>query len=109
VDGGFVLTAAAMVTIAVAIVSIPVVVVVAGRLSSGVELARRQAIAALCAQRGFVQGAVPADFPLLGAISANWLSNSCSSPDHRVAIADFARPEGKYTTFSRCWPSPSPA
>ena len=57
--------------------------------------ARRQAIAALCDRRGLLPGIVAGDFAMLGAIDPYWLTNSFSSPDHGVAVADFTRPAGK--------------
>jgi hypothetical protein len=79
------------------VVLIGVLVVVADRRSGPLQRARHEAIAALCAQHRLVPGAVPADFPLLGAMLPNWLSNSFSSRDPQVAIADYIRPEGKNT------------
>ena len=61
--------------------------------------ARHNAIAALCAQRGFHSGAATGAFPLLGNIARTWLSNSFSSPDQAVAVADFMRPEGRSAQF----------
>lgn len=81
------------------IITMAILVVVAARRSGPLQRARHEAIAALCAQHGLVPGAVPADFPLLGAILPNWLSNSFSSRDPQVAIADFIRPAGKNTQF----------
>src|SRR5260370_40404064 len=72
-------------------------------------LARQQAIAALCAQRGLVSAVAPADFAILGPIDPRWLANSHASPDHMVAVADFTRPGGQHTASSRSSRSRSPA
>ena len=77
------------------VILMAVLVIVAARRSGPLQRARHEAIAALCAQHGLVAGAVPGDFPLLGAIPPSWLSNSFSSHDPQVAIADFIRPAGK--------------
>src|SRR5207248_5920785 len=62
-------------------------------------LARQQAIAALCAQRGLEAELGPDDFAILGPIPATWLTNSHALPDHSVAVADFTQPSGKHTSF----------
>ena len=76
-----------------------IVIVLMARWLGPMQKARQQAIATLCAQRGFQPGAAPGAFPLLGNIARSWLSNSFSSPDHRVAAADFMRPAGKSAKF----------
>jgi hypothetical protein len=74
-------------------------IVVQARRLPALRLARQKAIAALCAQRGLVPGAVAADFVMLGAFAPRWLTNSFSSPDHTVAVTDFIRPADKTTQF----------
>ena len=76
-----------------------ILIIVIARLRGPMEKARHNALAALCAQRGFEPGAATGDFPLLGNIDRSWLSNSFLSPDHGVAVADFTRPEGKTAQF----------
>jgi hypothetical protein len=61
--------------------------------------ARAQAIAALCSQRGLIPGAAPGDFAMLASMNPRLLSNSFTSPDHSVAVADYVRPEGKSAQF----------
>src|SRR6266851_5032164 len=56
---------------------------------------RQQAIAAMCAQRGLVPGAAHDDFAILGNFSNRQLTDSFSSPDHGLAVADYIRPAGK--------------
>ena len=82
-----------------ALLGISILLVVALRLEAPLLRVRRQAIAALCAQRGLVPGVAAGDFALLGPIDPHWLTNSFSSPDHAVAVADFIRPAGKNTQF----------
>ena len=60
---------------------------------------RQQAIAALCAQRGLVPGVAPGDFAIIGNVDHRLLTNSFSSTDHAVAVADYTRPAGKHTQF----------
>ncbi len=60
---------------------------------------RQQAIAALCAQRGLVPGVAPGDFAILGKIDHRLLTNSFSSADRAVAVADYTRPAGEHTQF----------
>ncbi len=74
-------------------------IVVALRREAPLLRARQQAIGALCAQRGLVPGAAPSDFTILGAVDHRLLTNSFSSPDHAVAVADYMRPAGKHTQF----------
>ncbi len=83
----------------VSVMLIGVVVFVASRRLAPLVRARRQAIAALCAQRGLLPGAGSGDFAILGRIDPRWLSNCFSSPDHGVTVADFIRPAGKNTQF----------
>lgn len=90
---GAVLSASAVVLL------VSVYVFVAIRRAGPLIRARQQAMAALSSQHGLVAGAAPGDFALLGPIGPRWLSNAFSSPDHRVAIADFTRPAGKQTQF----------
>ena len=59
------------------------------------ERVRRQAVAALCAQRDLVPGVVPGDFALIGHIGPRSLTNSFSSADHAVAVSDLIQPAGK--------------
>lgn len=86
-------------SLSVSVVLIGVAVFVASRRLAPLARARQQAIAALCARRGLVAGAAPGDFAMVGAMVPRWLTNSFSSPDHAVAVADFIRPAGKNTQF----------
>jgi hypothetical protein len=88
------MSAAVVVTLGCAIV-----IVVALRRQAPLLRARSQAIAVLCAQRRLVPGAAPSDFAILGPIDHRLLTNSFSSPDHPVAVADYVRPEGKSAQF----------
>jgi len=69
--------------------------VLAFRLQKGIDVARSRAVATLCSQRGVVPGAAPSDFAILESFPPSWLSNAFSSPDRRVAAADFVRPPTK--------------
>jgi len=74
-----------------------VIIVVAARRAAPLQKARRQAIAAICAQRRLVpSGAnLARDFSMLPSIERTGLSNAYSSPDGGVAAADLIRSEGK--------------
>ena len=87
------------IVLSLSVILFATVFVIAARQVAPLERARRQAIAALCTQRGLVAGAVPSDFALLGRINPRFLSNAFSSPDQRLAIADFVIPAGKNTQF----------
>ena len=87
------------VAVAMTPVVIVLVVVLAIRSERREVKARRQAVTTLCAQHGFVPGAAPGDFPILGALTPSLLSNSFSSPDHGVAISDLFRPAGKDSEY----------
>ena len=96
---GGVLVLGAM-TVAVAVVLIgSALLVLAGRRLAPLQRARARASAALCAQRGLVPNAAADDFAILGTIDHRWLTNSYSSADHAVAVADLIRPAGKHTQF----------
>ena len=71
------------------------VIFVALRRLAPQQRARQQAIAAMCAQRGLVPGAARDDFAILGNFNIRQLTNSFSSPDHGLAVADYIRPAGK--------------
>ena len=74
-----------------------VIIVVAARRAAPLQKARRQAMAAICAQRGLVpSGAnLARDFSMLPSMERTGLSNAYSSPDGGVAAADLIRSEGK--------------
>lgn len=72
-----------------------VVIFVAIRRQAPLLRARQQAIAAMCAQRGLVPGVALGDFAILGNLNNRQLTNSFSSPDHALAVADYIRPAGK--------------
>ncbi len=72
-----------------------VLIFVAFRRQAPLRRARDQAIAAMCAQRGLVPGAAHDDFAILGSFNIRQLTNSFSSPDHGLAVADYVRPAGK--------------
>ncbi len=76
-----------------------ILIVVQSRRLPALRLARQKAIAALCVQRGLVPDDVSGDFAMLGAFAPRWLTNSFSSTDHGVALADFIRPADKSTQF----------
>jgi len=82
-----------------AVIAGAVVLVVTARRAAPLVRARAQAIAELCTRRGLVANPAPSDFAILGPIDHRWFTNSFSSPDHAVAIADFTRPAGKHTQF----------
>lgn len=88
------MSAALLVTLGCAMV-----IFVAFRRLAPLQRARQQAIAAICAQRGLVPGAARDDFAILGNFNIRQLTNSFSSPDHAVAVADYMRPAGKHTQF----------
>ncbi len=78
-----------------------VIIVVAARRAAPLQKARRQAMAAMCAQRGLApSGAnLSRDFSMLTSIERTGLTNAFSSPDGGVAAADLVRGSGKNTTF----------
>src|SRR5258708_30022869 len=88
------------VTIGVTLVC-AVIIVVAARRAAPLPKARRQAMAALCAQRGLVpSGAnLARDFSMLPSIERMGLSSAFSSPDGGVGVADLVRSEGKSEAF----------
>jgi hypothetical protein len=73
----------------------------AARRAVPVQKARRQAMAALCVQRGLVPSTttVSRDFSMLPSIERSGLVNPFSSPDGGVAAADLIRSEGKSTAL----------
>ena len=73
----------------------------AARRLAPLQRARRQAMAAMCAQRGLVPSGtnLPRDFPMLTGIERTGLRNAFSSPDGGVAAADLIRSEGKSEAF----------
>jgi hypothetical protein len=76
------------------------IIVVAARRAAPLLKARRQAMAAMCAQRGLVPSADRSrDFSMLPSIERTGLTNAFSSPDGGVAAADLIRSEGKSTAF----------
>jgi Protein of unknown function (DUF3137) len=91
---GVVVISLFLVLMAVTLVGGLVVIAVRSR-----RLARQKAIAALCGQHGLMPGAAPGDFAMLGYIAPNWLVNSFSSTDHRVAVADYFGPAYKNMEF----------
>lgn len=95
---GLVLLALPIALSAVVIVA-GIAIVIAARRQRPLLLARQQAIAALCAQRGLVSELAPDDFAILGPIDTSWLTNGHALPDHSVAVADFIQPAGKHTAF----------
>jgi hypothetical protein len=78
-----------------------VIIVVAARRAAPLQKSRRQAMAAMCAQRGLVpSGAnLARDFSMLTSIERSGLTNAFASPDGGVAAADLIRSEGKSTAF----------
>jgi hypothetical protein len=78
-----------------------VIIVVAVRRAAPLQQARRQAMAAMCAQRGLVpSGAnLARDFSMLPSMERTGLSNAFSSPDGGIAAADLIRSEGKSAAF----------
>jgi Protein of unknown function (DUF3137) len=76
-----------------------IVLVRAARRAAPLQKARRQAMAAMCAQRGLApSGAnVSRDFSMLSSIERTGLTNAFASPDGGVAAADLIRSEGKST------------
>src|SRR5258708_11747652 len=71
------------------------VIFVAFRRQAPLLRVRQQAIAAMCGQRGLVPGAAHDDFAILGNFNNRQLTNSFSSPEHGLAVADYIRPTGK--------------
>jgi hypothetical protein len=78
-----------------------VIIVLAARRLAPLQKARRQAMAAMCAQRGLVpSGAnLSRDFSMLSSIERTGLRNAFSTPDGGVAAADLIRSEGKSEAF----------
>jgi len=78
-----------------------VIVLVLARRLAPLQKARRQAMAAMCAQRGLVPSGtnLARDFPMLTGIERTGLRNAFSSPDGGVAAADLIRSEGKSEAF----------
>jgi len=78
-----------------------VIIVIAARRLAPLQKARRQAMAAMCAQRGLVpSGAnLSRDFSMLSSIERTGLRNAFSTPDGGVAAADLIRSEGKSEAF----------
>jgi hypothetical protein len=97
VIGNLALVIAAALSVAVILFSL--LILIAARRVGPLEQARRQAIAAICAQRGLVSGVGADDLSLLGRIDPRWLTNAYSSADQGLTIADFVRPAGKNTQF----------
>jgi len=100
VSGDSTLIVAVAVPILVTLVCAVIIVVVARR-AAPLQRVRRQAMAAMCAQRGLVpSGAnVARDFSMLDSIERTGLTNAFSSPDGSVAAADLIRSEGKSAAF----------
>jgi hypothetical protein len=93
-----------MVTVTVAVLVVlvcSVLLVVAARRAAPLQKARRQAMAAMCAQRGLVpSGAnLARDFSMMPSIERTGLSNAFSSPDGGVAAADLVRGSGNNVAF----------
>src|SRR5260370_7661423 len=78
-----------------------VIIVIAARRLAPLQKARRQAMAAMCAQRGLVpSGAnLSRDFSMLSSIERTGLRNAFSTPNGGVAAADLIRSEGKSEAF----------
>jgi len=78
-----------------------VIILVLVRRLAPLQKARRQAMAAMCAQRGLVpSGAnLSRDFSMLSSIERTGLRNAFSTPDGGVAAADLIRSEGKSEAF----------
>jgi hypothetical protein len=78
-----------------------VIVLVLVRRLAPLQKARRQAMAAICTERGLVpSGAnLARDFSMLSSIERTGLKNAFSTPDGGVAAADLIRSEGKSAAF----------
>ena len=78
-----------------------VIIFVLVRRLAPLQKARRQAMAAMCAQRGLVpSGAnLSRDFSMLSSIERTGLRNAFSTPDGGVAAADLVRSEGRSEAF----------
>ena len=100
VPGDSTLIVVMSVTVLVTLVCFVIIVVVARR-AAPLQKARRQAMAAMCAQRGLVpSGAnLGRDFSMLPSIERTGLTNAFSSLDGRLAAADLIRSEGKSAAF----------
>jgi uncharacterized protein DUF3137 len=83
------------------VVLVSAVIIVAARRGAPLQKARRQAMVAMCAQRGLAPsgGKVAHDFSMLSSIERTGLTNAFSSPDGGVAAADLVRGSGNDTTF----------
>lgn len=86
-----------LLTSLVFVVLFSVLVIVLSRKTSPSGLVRQRAIAALCAQRGLLPGAVQlsSEFGLLNPIDPRSVVNPFSSPDGSVAAADLWRSSGR--------------
>jgi hypothetical protein len=86
-----------LLTAVVFVLAFSVLVVVLSRKTSPSRQARQRAIAALCAQRGLLPGAVQlsSEFGLLNPIDHRGVENPFSSPDGSVAAADLWRGTGR--------------
>jgi hypothetical protein len=82
----------------VLVLLISVLVFVGTRREAPLLRARRQAIAALCAQRGLLPGAVnqPGEAAMPNQINFRAVANPFSSPDGRVGAGEFASGNGKH-------------
>jgi hypothetical protein len=77
-----------------------VIILVLVRRLAPLQKARRQAMAAMCAQRGLLPSAnLSRDFSMLSSIERTGLRNAFSTPDGGVAAADLIRSEGKSAAF----------
>jgi hypothetical protein len=78
-----------------------VIILVLVRRLAPLQKARRQAMAAICTQRGLVpSGAnLARDFSMLSSIERTGLRNAFSTPDGGVAAADLIRSEGRSAAF----------
>jgi hypothetical protein len=80
-----------MTAMVVPVLVIGIVLVVVLQRAAPAQRARRQAIAAMCSQRGLAPGVVATP----GPIQLHGLVNPFSSPDGKVVAADAVRSEGK--------------
>jgi hypothetical protein len=85
----------------VVVVLVSAVIIVAARRAAPLQKARRQAMEAMCAQRGLVPSAatVAIDFSMLTPIERTGLTNAFASPDSAVAAADLVRGSGNDAAF----------
>jgi len=100
VKGSLDLILVSTVTLVVTLACVIFIFMAARRLAP-LQKARRQAMAAMCAQRGLVPSAtnLSRDFSMLTGIERTGLRNAFSSPDGGVAAADLIRSEGKSEAF----------